>query len=283
MRCTPAFSGARRCWCWALRSASGRPGDGCRGNDGFPSHRTRVAPAASGRMAGRWSADWSLLFPVAPLERQDAGLWTAAAARAGAATRSIRACRRRTCRHRQPLRRLAAAARRCRHPCGTSGRRAIWGADVIESPLAMKTLFTVGPVPITEPVVTTWGIMAALALAGFLATRTLKLSPSRYQAVVELIVGAIADQIHGTLRVAPRPYVPLIGTLFLFILAANWSSLVPGVEPPTAHIETDAALGLIVFCSIIFFGVRVRGIGGYLRTFAEPTVLMIPLNLVETF
>ena len=147
----------------------------------------------------------------------------------------------------------------------------------------MKTLFTIGPVPVTEPVVATWGIMAALALAGFLATRMLTLSPSRYQAVVELMVGAIADQIRGTLRVEPRPYVPLIGTLFLFILAANWSSLVPGVEPPTAHIETDAALGLIVFCSIIYFGVRVRGVGGYLKTFAEPTILMIPLNLVETF
>ena len=90
---------------------------------------------------------------------------------------------------------------------------------MIESPLAMKTLFTIGPVPITEPVVTTWGIMAALALTGFLATRTLTLSPNRYQAVIELTVGAIADQIRGTLRVAPRPYVPLIGSLFLFILA----------------------------------------------------------------
>jgi F-type H+-transporting ATPase subunit a len=147
----------------------------------------------------------------------------------------------------------------------------------------MKTLFTIGPVPITEPVVATWGIMAALALAGLLATRMLTLSPSRYQAVVELIVGAIADQIQGTLRVAPRPYVPLIGTLFLFILTANWLSLVPSVEPPTAHIETDAALGLTVFCSIIYFGVRGRGVGGYLKTFAEPTILMIPLNLVETF
>ena len=154
---------------------------------------------------------------------------------------------------------------------------------MIELPLAMKTLFTIGPVPVTEPVVATWGIMAALALAGFLATCMLTLSPSRYQAVVELMVGAIADQIRATLRVEPRPYVPLIGTLFLFILAANWSSLVPGVEPPTAHIETDAALGLIVFCSIIYFGVRVRGVGGYLKTFAEPTILMIPLNLVETF
>ena len=101
--------------------------------------------------------------------------------------------------------------------------------------------------------------------------------------MLELIVGAIEDQIQGTMRVAPQPYVPMIGTLFLFILAANWSSLVPGVEPPTAHIETDAALGLIVFCSIIYFGIRARGVGGYLRTFAEPSIVMIPLNLVETF
>ena len=85
------------------------------------------------------------------------------------------------------------------------------------------------------------------------------------------------------MRAAPTPYVPLIGTLFLFILVANWSSLIPGVEPPTAHVETDAALGLIVFCSIIYFGIRARGFGGYLKTFAEPSIVMIPLNIVETF
>lgn len=55
----------------------------------------------------------------------------------------------------------------------------------------------------------------------------------------------------------------------------------PGVEPPTAHLETDAALALIVFSATIFFGIRTRGLGGYLGTFAEPTWVMIPLNLVE--
>ncbi len=154
---------------------------------------------------------------------------------------------------------------------------------MIESPLVMKTLFTVGPIPVTEPVVVTWGVMAVLTLGGLSLTRSLALAPTRYQSALELIVGAIADQIQGTIRVAPQPYVPTIGTLFLFILAANWSSLVPGIEPPTAHIETDAALGLIVFCSIIYFGIRARGVGGYLKTFAEPSIVMMPLNLVETF
>jgi F-type H+-transporting ATPase subunit a len=98
-----------------------------------------------------------------------------------------------------------------------------------------------------------------------------------------MMVGIIEDQIQGTMRVAPARYVPMIGTLFIFILVANWCSLIPGVEPPTAHIETDAALGLIVLLAILYFGIRARGLVGYLKTFAEPTFIMIPLNIVETF
>jgi F-type H+-transporting ATPase subunit a len=154
---------------------------------------------------------------------------------------------------------------------------------VIRSPLSTTTLFSIGPVPISETVVVTWGLMATLAVASWFATRSLARSPSRTQTVLELIVTAIEDQIQGTIRVQPAPYVPMIGTLFLFILVANWSSLIPGIEPPTAHIETDAALGLIVFLAIIYFGIRARGLRGYLRTFAEPSIVMIPLNVVETF
>jgi F-type H+-transporting ATPase subunit a len=154
---------------------------------------------------------------------------------------------------------------------------------MIESPLATKTVFTLGPIPITEPVVVTWGLMGALALGSLLITRNLKIRPGRGQAALELVVSAIEGQIRDTMNVAPRPYLPLIGTLLLFILAANWSSLIPGVEPPTGRVETDAALALIVFFAVIWFGVRARGVGGYLKTFAEPTFLMIPLNIVETF
>ena len=124
---------------------------------------------------------------------------------------------------------------------------------MISSPLTAKVVFTVGPVVVTEPVVVTWGLMAFLGLGGWLATRSLSLRPSVTQTIVETIVDVIEDQIHGTMRVAPAPYIPMVGTLFLFILSANWCSLIPGVEPPTAHIETDAALGLIVFFAILYF------------------------------
>jgi F-type H+-transporting ATPase subunit a len=154
---------------------------------------------------------------------------------------------------------------------------------MIGSPLASKTVFMLGPVPITATVVVTWGLMAALVLGGFLATRSLKFRPTRGQAALELVVAAIEGQIRDTMGVSPEPYLPLIGTLFLFILAANWSSLIPGIEPPTGRLETDAALALIVFFAVIYFGIRARGLVGYLKTFAEPTFVMIPLNVVETF
>lgn len=153
---------------------------------------------------------------------------------------------------------------------------------MMDTPLATSVVFTLGPVPITAPVVTTWGIMGVLTGVSVLLTRRLSLRPGAAQAVLELVVDAITTQIQDTLRMAATPFLPLIGTLFLFILTANWSSMIPGVEPPTAHVETDAALALIVFIAMLWFGIRARGVGGYLRGFAEPTLIMAPLNLVET-
>src|SRR5208337_166090 len=127
----------------------------------------------------------------------------------------------------------------------------------------------------------TWAIIAILVLFAAIVSRRLSLLPSKRQVTLEMLVGAIDDQIRATMQVEPGPYRALIGTIFVFVLTANWSSLIPGVEPPTAHIETDAALALIVFCATIFYGIRTRGLFGYLATFADPTWIMIPLNVVE--
>jgi F-type H+-transporting ATPase subunit a len=150
------------------------------------------------------------------------------------------------------------------------------------SPLDSVTLFHIGPAPISQAVVTTWVIMAALVWGAMLVTRSLKSSPSKVQALFELIVDTIDGEIRSTIQVEPGPYRAFIGTLFAFIFVANWSALVPGVAPPTARLETDAALALLVFVAVIGFGIRSGGIGGYLKTFASPNPLMIPLNLVES-
>ena len=152
----------------------------------------------------------------------------------------------------------------------------------MNSPLASVPLFHLGPVPITEAVVATWAIMAFLTLGGFLVTRRLSIVPSRTQAAFELVVDMVDGQIRDTMQAEPSPYRAFIGTLFIFIFFANWSSLIPGVQPPTAHLETDAALALLVFIAVIWFGVRAGGIRGYLATFATPSVLMVPLNFIES-
>ncbi len=150
------------------------------------------------------------------------------------------------------------------------------------SPLASVPLFHLGPVPITEAVAATWAIMALLTLGGFFVTRRLSVIPSRTQAAFELVVDMVDGQIRDTMQAEPAPYRAFIGTLFAFIFVANWSSLVPGVQPPTAHLETDAALALLIFLAVIWFGVRAGGVRGYLATFASPSVLMVPLNFIES-
>ncbi|MDF1856559.1 F0F1 ATP synthase subunit A [Pseudooceanicola sp.] len=152
----------------------------------------------------------------------------------------------------------------------------------MNSPLESVAVFHLGPVPVTQAILTTWVIMVVLIAGSFLLTRRLSLIPGKRQAALELLVSGIDTQIHETTGVAPAPYRSFIGTLFLFILVANWSSLLPGVEPPTATLETDAALALLVFLSVIWFAVRRTGIRGYLKSFAAPNVLMIPLNMLES-
>jgi len=149
------------------------------------------------------------------------------------------------------------------------------------SPLANVIVFHAGPVAITRPVVTTWAIMAVLAAGSWVSTRRLGLAPSRRQAVLELLVNGILAQIEEVTRRDARPLLPLVGTLFIFLLTANVSGILPGVQAPTARIETPAALALIVFLAVHAYGVRARGLLGYLRSFAQPKPIMIPLNIVS--
>jgi len=149
------------------------------------------------------------------------------------------------------------------------------------SPLASAIVFHVGPIAITRPVVTTWAIMAVLTLGSWLATRRLQRHPDRRQAVIEILVSGITEQIEGVIRKDPRPYLPLLGTLFVFLVTTNLSGVLPGVEAPTGKLETPAALALIVFFAVHYFGVRAQGPLGYLASFAKPKLIMLPLNIVS--
>lgn len=149
------------------------------------------------------------------------------------------------------------------------------------SPLASTVLFHAGPVAITRPVVTTWAIMLVLSVGSWLVTRRLNTRPDRRQAVLEIVVSGVLGQIEDIIRKQARPLLPLLGTLFIFLVAANLSSVLPGTQAPTARIETPAALALIVFVSVHYFGMRAQGFFGYLASFAKPKLIMLPLNLLS--
>lgn len=149
------------------------------------------------------------------------------------------------------------------------------------SPLASVALFHVGPVAITRPVVTTWAIMLALTLGSRLITRHFKPHPDQRQMILEIIVTGILAQIEDVIRKDARPMLPFLGTLFIYLVVANLSGVLPGIEAPTAKIETPAALALIVFLSVHFFGVRAQGVVGYLASFAKPKLVMLPLNIIS--
>lgn len=150
-----------------------------------------------------------------------------------------------------------------------------------ESPLVAPILFHLGPVPVSEPVVTTWGLVAALTLISLAITRDLQRRASSGQAVLEILVTTIEDQITEIMQTAGRPFVPLLGTLFIFLAFANVLGVVPGIRPPTASLETAAALAVIVFLAVHVYGVRRRGLRAYLASFARPTVIMLPLNVLS--
>ena len=149
------------------------------------------------------------------------------------------------------------------------------------SPLTSTVLFHVGPIAVTRPVVTTWIIMLVLIVACGRVTQRLRMQPNGRQAVLESLVLGIAQQIESIIHKDARPYVPLLGTLFLYLVAANLCGVLPGVEPPTGKLETPLALALIVFFSVHFFGVRARGVRGYLASFAKPKLIMLPLNILS--
>ena len=142
--------------------------------------------------------------------------------------------------------------------------------------------WTWGALRINATIVYTWALMALMVIGSHLATRKLRTGAtvSRGQALLELVVETIRDQIHEVTRQPARMYVPFIGTLFLFIALANALTIIPGYLPPTASLSTTAALAICVFVAVPVYGVISEGPKAYFRHYVSPTPLMLPFNLM---
>ena len=131
-------------------------------------------------------------------------------------------------------------------------------------------------------IVTTWAIMLVLAVASWWITRNLKkdLQISRWQSLLEIIVITISNQIEEIGISKPSKYIGFIGTLFLFIASSNLFVILPWYQAPTGSISTTAALAICVFLAVPFFGITEKGIKGYLKSYVQPTIIMLPFNLI---
>jgi F-type H+-transporting ATPase subunit a len=140
-----------------------------------------------------------------------------------------------------------------------------------------------GFLKLNATIVFTWGLMLVLALGSKLCTRKLStgLARTHWQNLLEIVVTGLEDQIEEVGLQRPRKYIGFLGTLFLLLAAASVCTVIPGYEPPTASLSTTVALALCVFVAVPLFGIREQGLGGYLKAYAEPTVIMLPFNIIS--
>jgi F-type H+-transporting ATPase subunit a len=140
-----------------------------------------------------------------------------------------------------------------------------------------------GLLKLNGTIVFTWALMAVLAVGSKLITRKLStdLERSRWQNLLEIIVTGIEKQIADVGLRQPEKYIGFLGTLFLFVALASLCTVIPGYEPPTGSLSTTAALALCVLVAVPFFGIREQGLAGYLKSYTEPTVIMLPFNIIS--
>lgn len=142
-----------------------------------------------------------------------------------------------------------------------------------------------GPVVLNATILFTWAVMALLVAVSLLATRNITEAPriSRWQNFMEIVVSFIREQVRDISRQNPDPFIPFLGTLYLFIALSNFLFIVPGYHAPTESLYTTGALAVAVFIAVPGFGIARQGVAGYLRHYLRPTVLMLPFNIIGEF
>jgi F-type H+-transporting ATPase subunit a len=146
--------------------------------------------------------------------------------------------------------------------------------------IAVETVLRFGPLQITGTVITTWGIMAAIWLFGWMLTRRLTLQPGALQAAAEGIIGAIEEAIRAVAPEQTRLLLPFIGSLWVFLVIANLCGLIPGLHSPTRDLSATSALAILVFLSVYWFGVRSAGLKAYLRHYLAPSPMLLPFHVI---
>lgn len=143
-------------------------------------------------------------------------------------------------------------------------------------------LFRLGPLVIRDTVVTTWLLMLGLWLAcRYLVVARARPDPGLLQTAVEGVVLSVENAIREVLPQQTAMVLPFILTLWTFLVAANLVGLIPGLHSPTRDPSATAALAVLVFLSVHWFGIRSQGLKDYLRHYLSPSPILLPFHVIS--
>ena len=146
-------------------------------------------------------------------------------------------------------------------------------------------IFQWNGINLNATIVFTWVVMAILFFISWMATKNLTIGPkiSRWQNFLEVIIGYMRQQVKEITQQNPDPFIPFLGTLFLFISVSNLLAIIPGYHPPTGSLSTTSALAICVFFAIPIFGIAKKGVRDYFKHYLEPSIFMAPFNIIGDF
>jgi len=150
-----------------------------------------------------------------------------------------------------------------------------------DSAMEINTVFNLGPLVVTNTVITTWAIIIVLGLFSWLATRQLLAIPGSIQTALEAIVIVIEDAVTEVAPQQAKTLTPFIGSLWVFLIIANLIGLIPGIHSPTRDLSATSALAIVVFLSVHWYGIRIQGIRAYLQHYLQPSPILLPFHLVS--
>lgn len=140
-----------------------------------------------------------------------------------------------------------------------------------------------GGITVPTSIVITWVIMLVLMVLTLIFVRNLKVVPtSKVQIVIEALVGFINNFFIGILGEEGKRYVPYLGTVLIYIVVANIIGVF-GVVPPTKDLNVTAGLAIMSIIVIEYSGIHEKGIKGWLKSFADPMPILLPINILEIF
>jgi len=157
--------------------------------------------------------------------------------------------------------------------------------------LALLGLFGIHPKntqsPVPDYIVMCLIVAVLLIIVLGLSARRLSRIPSKRQSILELIIETFENLLVDIIGENGRKYLPMIGTIGLFILSANMLGLVPGLMSPTSKLNVTAGCALSVFIYYHWQGIRAQGVFKYLKHFTGPipalAPLLLPIEIISHF